>query len=117
MLQFNVHAMVAADTVHHAPMAICASEKSESSSGRLRFCGSRKPTAYLIQRQAFLCSHLVSVSFGIFVDLRQGQVGVELVSILLRNEKQLLLDPPSCYRIYIHTCSAHYAYKELYTKS
>lgn len=83
--------MVAADAVHHAPMAICASEKSESS--RLCFCGSRKAPAYLIQRQA-LVSHLASVSFGIFVDLRQGQVGVEFVSILLRNEKQLLLDPP-----------------------
>lgn len=40
MLQFNVHVMVVTDTVHHAPMAISASEKSTSS--RLCFCGSRK---------------------------------------------------------------------------
>lgn len=52
----------------------------------------KSSTVDLIQRQA-LVSYLVSVSFGIFVDLRQGQVGVEFVSILLRNEKQLLLDP------------------------
>lgn len=24
--------------------------------------------------------------------------------------------PPSCYRIYIHTCSAHYTHKELYSE-
>lgn len=33
-------------------------------------------------------SYLVSVFLGVFVDLRQGQVGVELISVFLRNGKQ-----------------------------
>lgn len=43
-------------------------------------------TVLPIEKQA-LFSHLVSVSFGIFVDFRQGQVGVEFISVFLWYEK------------------------------
>lgn len=32
--------------------------------------------------------YLVSVSLGVFVDFRQGQVGVELVSVFLQDGKR-----------------------------
>lgn len=76
--------MLLADTVRHAAMAICMSENSKSS--RLCFCGSRKHLQYFQSARA-LVSHLVSVFFGIFVDFRQGQVGVEFISVFLWYEK------------------------------